>query len=104
MIGDNIRYLRKQYNMTIKELGESLGSNYARLGMYENNKRIPDPAMLIKIADFFNVSIDMLLDRKKLELQDTHDYMKVCKKAELLDVTAEELDSMLELAVKLKKK
>jgi len=40
MLGDNIRFLRKSYNLTIKELAENLGSNYGRFVKVESYHNI----------------------------------------------------------------
>lgn len=62
MLGDKIRALRKEHRLTIEQLALNLDSNYSTFGMYETNKRKPDYAMLCKIANFFNVSVDELID------------------------------------------
>ena len=104
MLGDNIRFLRKQYNMTIEELALSLDSTYSAFSMYEINKRQPNLEMLVKIANFFNVTTDMLLDADKLQPSISPEYMKIYKKAELNKVTLEELDLALDFAIKMKPK
>jgi len=104
MLGENIKFLRKQYNFTIRELADNLGLNYSTLGMYETERREPNNEILCKIADYFDVTTDMLLNRKELELHVKADYIKIIKKAELLKITAEELDSLLDMAIKMKGK
>jgi transcriptional regulator with XRE-family HTH domain len=101
MFGDNVKELRKRYNLTIEELANSLDSNYSTFAMYESGKRHPNFEMLTKIADFFNVSTDMLLGR--LEFTKPVKYLKLCRKAESLQVTEEELDSLLDTLIKFKK-
>ena len=56
-----LRELRKQKNLSIKELGAMLGLAESTISLYENGKREPDIATLIKIANYFNVSVDELL-------------------------------------------
>lgn len=58
-----IRELRKERNLTMKKLGESIGVAESTISLYETGKRQPDNEMLKKIADFFNVSTDYLLGR-----------------------------------------
>ncbi|HEY5586693.1 MAG TPA: helix-turn-helix transcriptional regulator [Ruminiclostridium sp.] len=104
MVGDNIRLLRKKYNMTIEELALSLESNYSTIAMYETNKRKPDYNMMDKIANYFNVSVDMLIGRRELIIDKNIDYIKVIKKAESLNISAKELDSLISTISKIKGK
>lgn len=56
-----LRELRKQKNLSMKELGSILGLAESTISLYENGKREPDIATLKKIANYFNVSVDELL-------------------------------------------
>lgn len=47
--------------MTQKEVAAELSISRASLGFYEEGSRKPDIAVLLKIADFYNVSCDYLL-------------------------------------------
>lgn len=47
----------------MKHLGEIIGVSESAVSQYENGKRQPDQTILIKIADYFNVSTDYLLGR-----------------------------------------
>ena len=61
---ENIRVLRKQSGLTMKQLGNELGMAESTISLYETGKRSPDVQSLIRIADFFNVSLDCLCGRK----------------------------------------
>ncbi len=58
---DRFRQLMDDHQITRKELAEQLNIAYSTLGNYLNGDREPDIDMLIKIADFFSVSVDYLL-------------------------------------------
>jgi transcriptional regulator with XRE-family HTH domain len=60
--GRNISNIRKSRNLTQEELAKALNISRASLGMYETDKRNPDPEMLKKFANYFDVTIDYLLD------------------------------------------
>ncbi|ENY8665747.1 helix-turn-helix domain-containing protein [Clostridioides difficile] len=62
MLGEKIKSLRLEKNMTQEEFAESLCISRPALSLYESNKRKPDFEVLKKIAEYFNVSIDFLLD------------------------------------------
>lgn len=57
-LGKRIAEIRKNKNLTQKELANILGISRASLAMYETNKREPDKDMLSRIADCFDVSVD----------------------------------------------
>lgn len=61
--GERLRYMRQKKNMTQKELSKALFISERVISYYEQNERFPNDAMtLIRIANYFNVSIDYLLD------------------------------------------
>lgn len=55
-------HLRLDKKLTQAELGKIIGISASTIGMYEQNRRDPDTTTLSKIAEFFNVSADYLLD------------------------------------------
>lgn len=63
MIGQRLHYLRKQKKLTQKKVSQDLGIARSTYSGYENDTRYPDYDTLIKIADYFNVSVDYLLGR-----------------------------------------
>ena len=56
--------LRENKKITQAELGKALSISTSTIGMYEQGRRNPDPDMLCKIADYFNITVDDLLGRK----------------------------------------
>ncbi|EDU35705.1 DNA-binding helix-turn-helix protein [Clostridium sporogenes ATCC 15579] len=69
LLGDKIKKLRKSKNITQEELGKNIGVTTSMVGMYETNARKPSYEVLIKIADFFCVSTDFLLNtEEKLDM------------------------------------
>lgn len=60
---NNIRELRKNKNLTMKELGAILGVSESTISLYETGKRQPDYDILCNIADYFDTSVDYLLGR-----------------------------------------
>ncbi len=61
MIGKRIKVLRTQKGMTQAALALELGIAKTTLAAYEQEKNEPSSETLIKISNFFNVSIDYLL-------------------------------------------
>lgn len=60
--GEIIVSLRKRNNINQKQLGDVLGVSSGAIGMWENNKRQPDFDTLKKIALYFKVTTDYILD------------------------------------------
>lgn len=63
MFGERIRLLRTKKELTQDELGKILGVGKATISQYESETRTPDARMLLRMADFFNTTIDYLLGR-----------------------------------------
>ena len=61
-IGDLIKKIRKENNLTQKELADKLGVTYQAVSKWETGKNIPDIAILKQISDEFNINIDDLLN------------------------------------------
>lgn len=59
-----ILYLRKTLNKTQEEIASILNITRATYANYESGKTQPDFDTLIKIADFYDVSLDYLCDRQ----------------------------------------
>ena len=55
--------LRKERGLTQEDLAKLTGLKRSAIGMYENGKREPSIEVLEIFANFFNVSMDVLLDR-----------------------------------------
>lgn len=58
-----LRELRKQKNINQVKLAMDLETTQNTISRYETGEREADYATLIRIADYFNVSIDYLLER-----------------------------------------
>ena len=58
-----LKELRKEKNISQLKLAIDLSMNQNTISRYETGEREADYKTLIKIADYFNVSIDYLLER-----------------------------------------
>lgn len=63
MIGKRLKELRMIKGKTQKQMGEFLGVSESQYQQYEYNIRTPELKRIIIIADFFDISIDYLLNR-----------------------------------------
>ena len=55
--GNRLKQLRKSYGITQAQLAENLNERRATLSNYENKNVYPGFNMLIKLADYFHVSV-----------------------------------------------
>lgn len=53
--------IREDLDLRQKEVADYLGISRSAYSNYENGSRKPDPDTLMKLADFFRVSVDELL-------------------------------------------
>lgn len=58
-----LKYLREKKGISQLKLAMDLSLNQNSISRYENEVRQADYETLIKFADYFNVSIDYLLER-----------------------------------------
>ena len=61
----NLKELRKNRGYTQIALQMKTGIEQALLSKFENGERVPPTETLIRLADFYNVSIDYILCRTK---------------------------------------
>lgn len=62
-IGQRMRELRKEKNITQPELAKMLGVSNGAIGNWETGNRQPDDTAKIQMADIFGVSVDYLIGR-----------------------------------------
>lgn len=64
MFKDKLVELRKARGLTQQELAKYTGLNRTRISNYELGIREPNLTIQLKLADFFNVTLDCLMDRE----------------------------------------
>ncbi|MNW37113.1 HTH-type transcriptional repressor RghR [compost metagenome] len=62
-LGDRIKTLREQKEITQRDLAANAGLTVAQLSRYETNDRKPDPESLRRIVDALDTNGDYLLGR-----------------------------------------
>lgn len=60
-----LKQIRKERRLTQLKVAMDLNISREALSHYENNKREPSIEMLIKMSEYFNVSIDFLINGKE---------------------------------------
>jgi transcriptional regulator with XRE-family HTH domain len=76
--GEKVRTLRIRSGLTLRELAQALGySAYSYISDIETGRTVPRIEFMLKIADYFHVSLDQLardeLDIDEGRIADTDD-------------------------------
>lgn len=112
-LGQRITELLDKKGILQRELAERVGITETTMSRYINDKREPKGTVLSKIAEVLGVSSDYLAgnteaiegERIPQELRDLGvSYIEVAKKAKSYEITAEELDELIETIKKMKSK
>ena len=62
-LGKKLKELRKSEGLTQQQLADTLAISRVNYTRYETNAVRPDYETLIKLADFYDVSLDEIFDR-----------------------------------------
>ena len=57
----NLKLLRRERGISQQALAEAIGTSQQSINQYENHSTEPDIQTLIRMADFFNTSVDYLV-------------------------------------------
>ena len=70
MLGDKVKILRKEMEITQQKLAIAIGVSQSTIGMIEGNKQGASNDTLIKLANALNTTVDYLLsdDIKKIDI------------------------------------
>lgn len=68
---NRLRELRENASLRQIDVANATGIDQKTLSNYETGKTNPDSYALIRLADFFNVSIDYIVGRRDEKLSDT---------------------------------
>ena len=63
IFSENLRLLRKARGLKQQELADQLGISLRAYQYYERNEREPQLSVLVRIADYFGISLDELAGR-----------------------------------------
>ena len=59
-----LKELREEQGLSQKKLAENIGTSQRNIGRWENEENEPTMSQLVKLAEYFNCSIDFLVDRE----------------------------------------
>lgn len=68
-IGENIRHYRMQKKLTQEELADYLGVSFQAVSKWERALAYPDIETIPIIANFFNITIDELMNNSRIQIE-----------------------------------
>lgn len=92
IFGQRLRDLRIQNGDTQEQLGKEIKISRSNISMYENGETMPDYLLLIRISEYYSVSVDYLLG---LQDKKTNDLNDICEKIGLSQAAVEKLQSFV---------
>lgn len=105
MFADKLKELRNKEGISQSALGKALNMSQQGIAKWETGSTSPNPEMLRKIADYFNVSVDYLLGNTDIKKDPSEDEDKItfddftwAMNEEAHELTEEEKEKLLELA------
>lgn len=81
----NLKRIRTDKGLTQKKLAELSGLTIRAIGHYETDVKNPPADCLIALASALNLSVDELLDLKKVDLRNNDISSSTLKKARIID-------------------
>lgn len=105
MFGKKLKLLRERNGLTQEQLANKFNLLKSSISMYENDVRLPNVETIKDFANYFNVSIDYLMDNETKnnideELKEKEALKKLLQKTGFMagdeDLTDEELERLME--------
>ncbi|MCR4648026.1 MAG: helix-turn-helix domain-containing protein [Lachnospiraceae bacterium] len=91
-VGENIRRIRKEKGMTIKELAEIVGISDTYMRFYENGQRFPKKDAMKRIADALGVNQEVFLNAETDPVTSMHRLFQIFKQYPGKICSAEEVN------------
>lgn len=82
MFQDKIKLLRESHGLTKKEIAKAIEISERAYITYEYGQREPSMETIIKLAKYYNVTTDYLLDQETIQSLDQFENLKFTKEME----------------------
>ena len=91
LISNNIKCLRKKIGVTQQQFSEMIGIKRSLIGAYEEGRADPRITNLIKMAEVFDLSVDMLINIDVTKLSEEQlSFKKNSRGSEILAITVDQ--------------
>ena len=91
-----LKELRTEKKVSQATIADYLGITQPAYANYERGIRKPDPEILLKLADYFGVSVDCLLGREKTSLDEQLEGVDFALSGEIRDLNDAEKQDILD--------
>ena len=82
VVDQMIRKFRKEKGMTVRQLGAEIGVSDSLISLYETGKRNPPIDACVKLANLFDVSLEVLIRGKEKDRPEERSFESVSKRFE----------------------
>ena len=72
LIGENIKRLRREQDLTQEELASHLGISFQSVSKWERGEGYPDITMLPALANYFHISVDELIGTERIAMAEKY--------------------------------
>lgn len=69
---ERLRLLRKEQDLSQEKTAAEIGVGFSTYRRYETGERVPDADVLVRIADFYGVTLDYLVGREEEKSPPAH--------------------------------
>ena len=96
-LNENIKKYRKSMDLTQEELAEAFGVTVGAVSKWESGSNVPDILTLMQLADFFSISVDVLLgySMSSKNIKDISDRLEALLKEDNYDEAIAEAEKAL---------
>ncbi|MGN1298139.1 MAG: helix-turn-helix domain-containing protein [Clostridia bacterium] len=102
---NRLKFLREERGLYQSDIAKILGISTSAVGFYENEKRDMSPEVIIKLADYFDVTTDYLLGKTNKRNYDKDEQeFRFAYHKEMEGLTDEEIADALRFYKEMKKK
>lgn len=98
---ERLKQLRLKNNCTAKQLAKYLNFGGTAISNYESGRNEPSIDTLIKIADYFDVTIDYLVGRTDILNENSKNCIKLCEILSLF--SDDEINKIINILIYIKK-
>lgn len=109
LFGDRLKELRKERNLTQEDIGNLCGVAKNTVSNWENNANQPSFEIVKKIAQYFGVTIDYLLNFTQDDMDNMEKLKQALKQAGMWDyniddMSREDFEKAMQIVAMLKEK
>lgn len=91
LFGDRLKELRKEHNLTQKDIGNLCDVAKTTISNWENNITQPPFEVVKKIAEYFGVTIDYLLNFTQDDVDNMEKLKQALKQAGMWDYSVDDM-------------